>query len=46
MTMEKLVPQMRGDKKRDGGFVDFALPCGDGDVRLVRFDLLEGLKKV
>ena len=46
MSMEKLVPQMRGDKKRDGGFVDFALPCGDGDVRLVRFDLSEGLKKV
>jgi hypothetical protein len=30
---------MRGDKKREGDFVVFALPCGWGDVRGVKIDL-------
>ena len=37
-----LVPLMRGDKKRAGGTVVFALPCGWGDVRGVPIDLSEG----
>ena len=37
-----LVPLMRGDKKRTGGTVVFALPCGWGDVRGVPIDLSEG----
>jgi len=34
-----LVQLMRGDKKREGDSVLFALPCGWGDVRGVRIDL-------
>ncbi len=36
---DALVPDMRGDKKRDGDKVVFALPCGWGDVRKVEVDL-------
>ena len=44
ISMEKLLPLMRGDKKRDGGSVVFALPCGWGDVRGTKIDLSgEGL---
>ena len=39
LSLEALVPLMRGDKKRDGGAVTFALPCGWGDVRGVKIDL-------
>ncbi len=39
LSPEALVPLMRGDKKRDGGTVVFALPCGWGDVRGIRIDL-------
>ena len=35
----KLVPLMKGDKKRAGSVVTFALPCGWGDVRAVPIDL-------
>lgn len=35
MTFDSLVPLMKGDKKRDGDAVTFALPCAWGDVRLV-----------
>lgn len=34
-----LVPLMKGDKKRAGSVVTFALPCGWGDVRAVPIDL-------
>jgi len=34
----KMVPVMRGDKKRAGSVVAFALPCGWGDVRAVPID--------
>lgn len=34
-TFDSLVPLMRGDKKRSGPSVTFALPCGRGDVRAV-----------
>lgn len=44
MTLKKLIPAMRGDKKGQSGKVDFALPCGWGDVRIVRFDLSKGLE--
>ena len=37
--VEKLVPLMKGDKKRAGSVVTFALPCGWGDVRAVPIDL-------
>ena len=30
---------MKGDKKRAGSVVTFALPCGWGDVRAVPIDL-------
>lgn len=33
MDFETLAPIMRGDKKRNGNGVTFALPCGFGDVR-------------
>ena len=46
MALETIAPLMRGDKKRDGSAVDFALPCGDGDVRLVRFDLSQGIRRI
>ncbi|MCQ2379378.1 MAG: bifunctional shikimate kinase/3-dehydroquinate synthase [Victivallaceae bacterium] len=36
---DDMVPVMRGDKKRRGGRVVFALPCGFGDVRTVEVDL-------
>ncbi len=39
LSFASLVPLMRGDKKRDGDSVVFALPCGWGDVRGVRLDL-------
>ena len=42
LSIEGLVPLMRGDKKREGGTVVFALPCGWGDVRGVPIDLTEG----
>ena len=38
-SLDELVPLMRGDKKREGGAVTFALPCGWGDVRGVKIDL-------
>lgn len=39
LDLDTLVPMMRGDKKREGDSVVFALPCGWGDVRGVRIDL-------
>jgi len=33
MTFDSLKPLMKGDKKREGATVVFALPCGWGDVR-------------
>ena len=39
LSLNELVPLMRGDKKREGGVVTFALPCGWGDVRGVKIDL-------
>ena len=36
LTFEGLKPLMKGDKKREGNTVVFALPCGWGDVRGVR----------
>lgn len=39
ITFDLLVPLMRGDKKRHGSSVTFALPCGYGDVRAVPCDL-------
>ena len=39
LSLDRLVPLMRGDKKREGDAVVFALPCGWGDVRGVRIDL-------
>jgi 3-dehydroquinate synthetase len=36
MTFDGLKPLMKGDKKREGDSVVFALPCGPGDVRAVR----------
>ena len=39
LSLGELVPLMRGDKKREGGAVTFALPCGWGDVRGVKIDL-------
>ena len=41
ISLDELVPLMRGDKKREGGAVTFALPCGWGDVRGVKIDLLK-----
>ena len=41
IPLDRLVPAMRGDKKREGAIVRFALPCGWGDVRLVPLDLSE-----
>ena len=38
VTFESLVPYMKGDKKRAGGTVVFALPCGWGDVRAYSYD--------
>ena len=39
ISLDVLVPLMRGDKKREGGVVTFALPCGWGDVRGIKIDL-------
>ena len=39
LTFDALIPLMRGDKKRTGNTVTFALPCGNGDVRAVTVDL-------
>ena len=39
MGFEMMKPVMRGDKKRAGNTVTFALPCGWGDVRAVPVDL-------
>lgn len=39
LTLPALVPLMKGDKKRAGSVVTFALPCGWGDVRAVPIDL-------
>ena len=39
LSLAALVPLMRGDKKRAGAVVTFALPCGWGDVRAVPIDL-------
>ncbi len=41
-TWEKMVPVMKGDKKRAGDIVTFTLPCGWGDVRAVPIDLGAG----
>ncbi len=38
-SFESLIPLMRGDKKRQGNAVTFALPCGWGDVRAVKIEL-------
>ena len=39
LSFEKMADSMRGDKKRSGDVVTFALPCGWGDVRKVPIDL-------
>ena len=39
LDFDALVPLMRGDKKRAGSSVTFALPCGPGDVRAVPVEL-------
>ena len=39
ISLTSLVPLMKGDKKRAGSVVTFALPCGWGDVRAVPIDL-------
>ena len=39
LTLDALAPLMKGDKKRAGETVTFALPCGWGDVRAVPIDL-------
>jgi len=39
IDFEKMRPVMKGDKKRKGDIVTFALPCGWGDVRAVEVDL-------
>jgi 3-dehydroquinate synthetase len=39
LTFEALVPLMRGDKKREGHSVVFALPCGWGDVRGIKLHI-------
>ena len=39
MDWAKMSPVMRGDKKRAGSVVTFALPCQWGDVRAVPIDL-------
>ena len=43
MELATLVPLMKGDKKKSGDTVTFALPCGWGDVRGVKIDLSKGL---
>ena len=39
LSFDGLKAIMRGDKKRQGNSVTFALPCGWGDVRLAVIDL-------
>jgi len=39
LTFDALKPVMRGDKKKAGDIVTFALPCAWGDVRAVEVDL-------
>lgn len=39
LSLASLVPLMKGDKKRAGSVVTFALPCGWGDMRAVPIDL-------
>ena len=39
LSFDCLKERMRGDKKRSGNVVTFALPCGWGDVRAVPVDL-------
>ncbi len=39
LTFDTLIPLMRGDKKRAGSSVTFALPCACGDVRAVPVEL-------
>lgn len=39
LAIDALAPLMKGDKKRAGDVVTFALPCGWGDVRAVPIDL-------
>ncbi len=41
LSVGALVPLMKGDKKRAGEVVTFALPCGWGDVRAVPIDLAQ-----
>ncbi len=41
LSFDALIPLMRGDKKRAGNIVTFALPCGNGDVRAVPVDLAQ-----
>lgn len=36
LTFDSLMPIMKGDKKREGDTVTFALPCAWGDVRAVK----------
>lgn len=36
LTLERLGPLMKGDKKREGDKVVFALPCGWGEVKAFR----------
>ncbi len=43
LSFADLIPVMAGDKKKaKGGIVNFALPCGWGDVRAVPVDLVKG----
>ncbi len=43
LSFVDLIPVMAGDKKKaKGGIVNFALPCGWGDVRVVPVDLAKG----
>lgn len=46
MTWERMVPVMKGDKKRAGDVVTFTLPCGWGDVRAVPIDLGKEVREV
>ena len=39
LSFDALIPIMRGDKKRAGNTVTFALPCGNGDVRATPVNL-------
>ena len=39
LSFERLKERMRGDKKRSGNTVTFALPCAWGDVRTIPVDL-------